>query len=205
MKKSEYLKIISEGKTKLFDKGSSCKPCLIEYENKKYVLRDYGNGEAKHYFSIWRKLKKYGFLPKIYFIDGQKILLEYIEGRDCKERDTSAVAFQVGRICAIINGLDVEKDGIENKKFSSIIKKMREFGDFSQQSLASLEKLYENLKIKSKPQLAIEFDDIYCENFKLFKGKVYLIDFEDFTLKIKGLGIGKAFTRWFLTEKQNLL
>lgn len=166
---------------------------LRKYETKK---------EADYIVTIYKRLKQHGFLPKIYFQEGKNLLIEHIEGRDCTKRDTSKVVAQIGRICELINALKMKGVRLKERNIDVIFKTLKAHSIIKEKSCQVLQSRYTLLKKKAKPSLAIDFDDIYPKNFRLRNGKVFLVDLEDFDMKVKGSCIGKAFLRWFKTPQQ---
>lgn len=59
-----------------------------------------------------------------------------------------------------------------------------------------------SLKKKVHPKIKLDANDVYPENFRLRKRKVYLVDIEAIRPLFKGQGIAKSFVRWFKTPKQ---
>ncbi len=195
--------ILKEGKISKLKGGDSGETFLVEYRKKKFVLRNYETkGEAEYYLLICKKLKQYGFLPEICYQEGNKILFEYIKGRDCRKSDAFKVAEQVGKICARINRLSIQKNRCKEKSVTSRLQLLRDKGLIDEKQATFLEKRYFQLKKRARPSIAVEFTDVYPENFRLRDGKVYLVDLEGFEKMIKGRGIGKAFLRWFRTPLQ---
>lgn len=195
--------IIKNGKRSHLRGGESGETFLVEYRKKKFVLRNYETkDEADYIMNIYKKLRRYGFLPEIYVQDGKSLLIEYVEGRDCTKRDTSKVALQVGRICGLINHLKMKGIRLKERSMSSIFKTLREYRIIDEKSYHILQSRYTLLRKKIHPTLAIDFDDVYPKNFRLRNGRVFLVDLEDFDMKVKGSCIGKAFLRWFKKPAQ---
>lgn len=195
--------ILKRSKISKLSGGDSEETFLVEYGRDKFVLRVYETIKEADYNSlIHSKLKKYGFLPKLFYQEKNKLLFEYIEGRDCKKSDALKVAEQVGKICARINQLKIKGSKYAEKNIVSCLQLLKDYRFINEKQKEFLEKKYFELKKKSKPKISMDFDDIYPENFRLRDGKVYLVDFEGFEPKIKGRGIGKGFLRWFRTPAQ---
>ncbi|MDP3882283.1 MAG: hypothetical protein Q8Q31_05390 [Nanoarchaeota archaeon] len=195
--------IIHKGNISKLRGGDSEETFLVRYCGKKFVLRIYEDRKtADYYVKVHKKLSKHGFLPALYYQEKNKILVEYIEGRNCKKSDALKVAAQIGKICALINQLRIKENRQKEKEISHLLHRIESNGLITDKESDYLENKYNLLKIKVKPKLAIDFDDVYPENFRLRRGKVYLVDLEGFETKIMGSGIGKAFLRWFKTSKQ---
>jgi len=200
--------IINNGKISKLEGGESGETFLVKYSGKKFVLRRYQTKkEADYYVSVYNKLKKYGFLPDLYFHEDKDILMEYISGRDCKKSDALKVAEQVGRICALISKLKIRSIFNKNKPLEPLLDIMKIKGIIGESSSQSLIKEYYGLKKRVKPKLSIDYDDVHPQNFRLRNGRVYLVDLEEFDLNFKGAGIAKSFLRWFKTdfERKNFL
>lgn len=195
--------ILKQGVISKLEGGDSGETFLVKFAGKSFVLRKYETKkEADYNILIHKKLKKYGFFPELYYQEGNNVLFEYIKGRNCKKSDALSVAKQVGKICARINQLKINSVDYEEKNVASRLKILQNKSIVSREQAVLLEKKYVELKRKVKPKIAIDFDDIYPENFRLKKGRIYLVDIEGFELKIKGRGIGKGFLRWFKTPMQ---
>src|SRR3989338_7736052 len=101
--------VLKKGEISNLEGGDSEETFLVTYLGKKFVLRKYETvKEANYYASIHKKLEKYDILPKLHYKEKNKLLFEYIEGRDCKKRDALKFAYQVGRICGAINSLKIK-------------------------------------------------------------------------------------------------
>src|SRR3989344_3743171 len=183
------MRILKEGKLSRLRGGDSGKTYQIRRGPQKYVVKEYETANlAKYYELIHRKLFRYGFLPRLYCRDKNKLVFEYIEGRDCKKPDASEVAFQVGRICAIINTLSVRGRERDYKPLKYALALLRKHQVFSEEDTVTLGKLYRLWKSRAHPEFAIDFHDVYPENFRLRKRTVYLVDIENMEPKFKGRG-----------------
>jgi len=195
--------VLKEGKISKLEGGDSGQTYLVNHNKKKFVLREYENEKAADYYvMVHKKLQQYGFFPNLYYKEKNKILFEYIDGRDCKKSDALKVAYQVGKICATINKLKLRSVDKDSKNVNYALELFRKNNFLNEEDIRALEVRYETMRNKLKPKLTVEFDDVYAENFRLRKGKVYLVDIEDIDYKYQGRGIGKAFLRWFKTKKQ---
>ncbi len=196
--------VLSNGKVSKLKGGDSDETFLVRYGRNKFVLRIYKtNKEADYYSLIHKRLSRYKFLPKLCYKEKNRLLFEYIQGRDCKKSDALKVAYQVGRICAAINQLKISDIyGQKIYSFKHAINIINRHRFFSEDDIIRLRKRYLELKSKANLKMAIDFDDVYAENFRIRKGKVYLVDIEGFERKFKGAGVAKSFLRWFKTPKQ---
>ena len=186
-------------RTKLGDSGQTF---LVKYKDKKFILRRCNNKkEADFYIQIYKKLNKYKFLPKIIERSKENILFEFIEGRNCRKSEGKKIIYQVGKICACINKIRFRKFDI-NKKAYYNLKTLLDKNVINKEKFEKIKGLYNKLKRKIKPKAAIDSNDVYPENFRLRRGKVYFIDIEAIKPRLKGQGIAKAFIRWFKTSKQ---
>jgi len=196
-------KIIREGKLRKLPGGVKEQTFLVYYQGSKYVIRRYEKKEsADYYMKLFKILEKYDFFPKLLYQDGRTLLFEYIKGRDCKKEDAIDVAFQVGKICAIINGVKLRRIAKRKRTFSEAVDMLSGNKLIDKGVAERSKKLYNDLKRKVKFEYAVEFDDLTPGNFRLRNGKVFLIDIENITYKIKGRGIGKGFLKWFTTPQQ---
>ena len=98
--------LLKEGKISLLlpegeGGGLSGEVHLIKHKDKNYVVRRCQNLEkAKHYASLSKKFKKYGFLPKLLGRHGKDVFYEYIGGRDLRKAESIKVFEQLGKIAA---------------------------------------------------------------------------------------------------------
>ena len=188
------------------DAGWSGEVHLVEYEKEKYVVRRAKTlAKAKYYEKISNQLEKYEFLPKFLGRFGKDVLYEYIEGRDLRKKESASVIKQVGAISAQIN--KIESKGPINLRFNTQIKetttgifkkinkKVRPL--LSEEKAKVIKRLYNKLRKEVNPKITLDSNDINPNNFRLRKGKVYFVDVEAIKPRIKGFGIGKAFTKWF--------
>lgn len=194
--------------SKLFsDKGCigwSGEVHLIKHMGKKYVLRKSQNlKRARFYELASKKLEKYGFLPKFLGRFGKNVIFEYIEGRDLTKNEKPAVIRQLGAISAYVNKTNI--NGSFSSRFRRQIKECisGEFGYIKKMPILSegqakkVKSLYQYLKKNINTNLSWDVNDVVPENFRIRDGKVYLVDIESIGTRVKGLGIGKAFIKWF--------
>lgn len=194
---------MKEGVVKKLEGGDTNHTFLLTHDNKKYILRKFSTKkEADYYIKICKKLSKHGFLPKIYYQKGRRALFEYIEGRDCNKEDAARVAGQVGRICGQINKLNNEVKYDSDKRFYSYVATLKREKLIDGKKELSVKNMYFSLKKKLRPKIALDANDVYPENFRLRKGKVYLVDIEAIKPLFQGHGIAKSFIRWFKTPEQ---
>ena len=203
--------------------GISGEAHLVKHEGKKYVLRKCKSiKKAKYYEFLASKFEKYGFLPKFLGRYGKNVLYEYIEGRDLRIKEKGKVIEQIGKIAAYVNKLGAEENyekrfkrqlnELVTGKFKPtqkvIIRRFRDRLDirrikalFTNQQGKEILGLYEHLEKKAKPKTSLDANDIDPNNFRLRKGRVYFVDVEAIKPRVKGLGIAKAFIRWFKTSQ----
>tara|TARA_Y100000310_G_C20550154_1_gene747657 strand:+ start:70 stop:858 length:789 start_codon:yes stop_codon:yes gene_type:complete len=195
--------IIKEGTRSKFEGGTVSKIELVEYGGQKYVLRSFkSKKKADYYASILKKLKKYGFKPKVLYQNKKQMLLEFIRGRDCRESDASKAAYQVGKICAAVNKIKNSEGYNLNKKFNIFLNIIEKKKVLPKTKIKSARILYKILYEKLKPKIVLDANDIYAENFKIVKGKIYFVDVEAIRPTLKGYGIVKCFNRWFQKPSQ---
>ena len=186
---------------------------LIEYKKEKYVVRRAKTlVKAKYYEKISNQLEKQGFLPKFLCRLGRDALYEYIDGRDLRKKESAAIIKQIGAISAQIN--KIEFKGSINLRFNTQIKetttgifkkinkKVRPL--LSEERATVIKKLYNALRKEVNPKITLDANDISPNNFRLRNGKVYFVDVEAIKPRIKGFGIGKAFTKWFKTPQERM-
>lgn len=195
--------IVKKGKYSEFDNGESGLTKLVEYNGKKYVLRKFKTKrKSDQVYEIYKKLEKFGILPKLYYRRGNNFIFEFIPGRECKKPPENLdVIKQVAKICAIVNKLKVNSvsdvDGSFRKALNVILKGKK----ISPKQLVVLKKVYFTKKEEIRPSLVLEVWDVHSGNFILYKKKVYLVDVGGIRVDYKGLGIIKSLS-WFKTGKQ---
>jgi hypothetical protein len=185
--------------------GLSRETYLIRHEGKKYVLRVPKNkNREERYFEILNKLSKYGYFPKLLCKRGKRFLFEHIGGRDCKKSDALKVAYEVGKIAGIINKLSLKtaKKYDIDKTFFQGLRYLLRRKIIDKEKFSRIKKLYMEMRKKAKPMVAIDLVDIVPSNFRIQKGKVYLVDIDAIKSSLKGRGIAKGFLKWFKTPRQ---
>lgn len=197
--------------------GLSGEVHLIEYDGKKYVLRRCLNvKKAKLYESISRQIEKKGFLPKFLGREGKDVLYEFIEGRDLKQNEKLNMYYQLGKIGGHINKISFNyntdrelyrtlkelESGTYNpspkvlmrRKLSKIKSKPKKV--LTNKKRNTILRLYHLLKKEVNPKITLDISDFVPGNFRLRKGKVYLVDIESIKPRIKGSGVAKFFLKW---------
>ena len=201
LKKGKIKRILSdEG-----EGGVSREAHLLEYDGKKYLLRIcQSKATAKYHEKNYRRLEKYGFLPKLLYSEENKLIFEYIHGRDCKRNDAIKVAYEIGKIAGTINKIKLDKNEIEdfNKKFYKKLRGLLRAKKIDKDLFNQIKKKYSSLTKKVNPKIALEATDIGANNFRIHKGKVFLVDIEMLRSSFKGRGIAKGFIKWFKTPGQ---
>jgi hypothetical protein len=228
--KKELLKyILEKGKIEAIipetGGGISGEAHLVKYKNKRYILRKTSTIEkAKRYREISKKLNKYRILPRYLGQYSNKVLYEYIEGRDLKTNEKPEVFEQIGEIVAIVSRLKTKSNkngfkkqlnelvtGIFSKNFKVDIKRYRERIDkrrikplISKERSEKIMRIYEHLYKISKPKFVYDANDVTPNNFRLRKGKVYFVDIEGIKPKINGFGIAKCFLKWAKEDNEKM-
>ena len=195
---------------------------LVKHNGKKYVVRRCSNlSKAKYYESISEKLEQNGFLPKFLGRFGKDVLYEFIEGRDLRRDEKSFVFEQLGEIGAFVNKQEITANPnlkfnktlrelvsgkyiaspkvLMRRKRSQIRKKPRSV--LSSKEASEIKKLYFYLMKDTKAQIRMDISDFVPGNFRIRKGKVYLVDIESIKPAIKGMGVAKCF-RGFCNTKE---
>ena len=176
---------------------------LIKYKNKKYVLRECKTKEkAIEYEKYLKFFEKADFLPKFIYRDKNKLVLEFISGRDCTKKDAESVAEQIGEIAGRINNKKIKTSLNFNQKFNSTLNEIKNNNIVSDKEIDLIKKRYLTLLKKIRPLVGLDASDIVTANFRLSKGKVYLVDLGMLGENIIGRGLAKGFLKWFKTKKQ---
>ncbi len=203
MKKEEFRKILKNSDISVLPGGDSKRVFLVRDVKEKFVLRKFEDTKTRTvYEKLCKRLKNYDFLPKVYFAEGKTILFEYIEGRDCKKSDALLVAEQIGSICAYVNSIKPMTSSNRDQDFLRYANKLRTKKVITLDQMNELISTYHKLKTKLKPKLVMDANDVYSQNFRLRKGKVYFVDIEAIMSFYKGQGIAKGFRKFFKTNVQ---
>ncbi len=221
--------ILAKGKISVLnsdsgDGGWSGEAHLIEHGGMKYVVRKCRTLErAKSYEEFEKTFGEQNILPKFLGRDSKNVFYEYIKGRDLKHKETKDIIYQVGQIAGHINNVKIKypldkkfeinieelltgnvasehkRVYIENRK-ASIITNPRSL--ISKEEYREIMDFYQTLKRKTKPKMALDANDINPSNFRLREAKVYFVDVEAIKQRVKGFGIGKSFTQWLKTKRE---
>ncbi len=92
------------------------------------------------------------------------------------KEDALRVAQQVGRICGLINKLKNEVYYDADSRFFSYIETIKRKKLIDGEKASNIKNLYISLKKKVRPKIKLDTNDVYPENFRLRKRKVYLVD-----------------------------
>ena len=195
--------ILKEGRTKIFKRGDGGQTFLLTHKGKRYILRKCSTKkEADFYSSILKRLRKYDIMPKLYYQDKKNLILEYIQGRHVRKKDTLDVANQVGKICGIISKLKSKEKYNINQKFDYMLNILLKNKIINKNRKKKIKSYYIKQKKKINPKSIIDINDVHSENFKVRNGKVYFVDIEAIKPRIKGRGIIKALKKWFTTKEE---
>jgi thiamine kinase-like enzyme len=183
--------------------GSTGEAHLAILEGKKYLLRICPDkATAKKYLGYYNKFKKYDFFPRLLELYGKYMLFEFIIGRRCSEKESPKTIYQVGKICSLINKVNAPKSYKRGKSFVEKLQEIERKKVISPEIAEKVLKTYKKLERVVKFKLALDAGDVTCDNFmKDNNGKIYFVDIEAIKPNIKGMGIAKAFSTWFKTEK----
>lgn len=185
--------------------GLSKEVHLLKYSGKKYVLRRCKEVlKAKRYESISKRFAKYGFLPKFLGRFEKDVLFEYIQGRELTGKESLNTLKQIGKIAGYINKVEVK--GNTSERFYNQLKELTKtkYTSNPKKKEKEIKRVYEVLKARVKPVMALDINDCTPDNFILNKeSKVYLVDIESIAPRIKGFGFAKAYLKFCPTpEKQ---
>lgn len=181
-------------------KGTTKEVHIAKYNHKKYLLRICKDNEtAKRYLTYYNLFKKYNFFPKLLEVKDNYLLFEFIIGRDCREKESPKIIFQIGKICGIINKIKSKYD--YNSGFFKKLNSIRERKVLSAKKVQEINKIYNKLN-KNKLKSSLDAGDVTNDNFRVSKNKVYFIDIEAIKPNIKGYGIAKSFSSWFKSDKE---
>jgi hypothetical protein len=212
--------------------GLSGEAHLYEERGEKRVVRVCNNEErAIFYERLCIDLSKYKILPKFIMRRGKYVFLEFLEGRDLGKNENLEVFKHIGRICAIINNLEINNTPVDiNKDFFERLDQLNT-GNYPKYSkkeyeekkrrrpnethdigkivpLISLEEknriinLNKKLMKKFKQNVTLDTFDVSPANFRLSKGKVYFVDLDAIKPKLKGMGVIKCMFGWAEKEEE---
>jgi len=199
---------------------------LLKYKGERYVVRKCSTLlKAKYYEAISKKLEKYNFLPKFLGRFGKDVLYEFINGRDLRRNERGFVFEQLGEIGAFINKQKINSN--PNFKFNKILGELVSGKYVSSAKVLmrrkrsrirkkpkivlsikesnKIKELYSYLMRKTKAQIRMDISDFVPGNFRLRRGKVYLVDVEAIKPAIKGMGVAKCFRGFCNTKKRKEL
>jgi len=178
---------------------------LVKKGNEKYVLRICRDMEtANLYEALSKKFEKYGFLPKLLKRQGKKLLYEYIPGRDLRKSDALKLAYQVGKIAGRISETPFsgqEKIDFDERFYKELDYLIRK-SIIDKQKAVHIKEKYKELRETINPKNCLEIVDPCPDNFRLSKGKVYLVDIHAIKIDMKGRSFAKTFMKWFKTKTQ---
>jgi len=197
--------ILSRGRIKrlfsVLGSGTTGEAHIAILNNKKYLLRICKDKEtALRYTRLYKKLKRFGFFPKLIESEGKYLLFEYLIGRDLKEKEDKKNIFQVGKICGQIN--KTKSYGKYEDKFLLKLEEVNKLKIFPLGVVEKVRERYNGLKRKIGPKIGLDAGDVTHDNFRLSNGKVYFVDIEAIKYQIKGIGITKAFISWFKQKEE---
>lgn len=205
--------------------GISGEAHLLEYECEKYIVRICKDIKtAKKYERLSLKLEEFEVFPKFLGRYGKKVFYEFLEGRDLKEKESSDIYFQIGKIAAVVGTLKGKRgknrfytqlEKLETGNFytenSRIHRAKRRYGKeldkrnikaiFSKEMAEDVRKLFVYLSRDLKLEFRYDINDTTKENFRLSNEKVYFVDIEAITPRIKGLGIANCFLKMAKDKK----
>ncbi len=199
---------LSKGCIERIKGGESNEVHLLTYADKKYILRKYSNTDDCDWsFYTHNLLKEHGFLPKIIFKKDKNLILEHINGRNCTKNDADDVAYEIGRICGIVNNTGIDEREIKKRSdyeeiFFKYLKNVVKKGVISNKNSISCEEAYKFYRDRIEIITSLDADDVHCDNFMLTGNKIYFVDVDSIKVRIKGRGVTKAFSRWFRKEDQ---
>lgn len=194
---------VLKGSYSNLENGKSGTAKLLVYKKKKYVVRTFKDKEkSDEIYKIYKKLKKFNFLPKLLYKKDNVFLFEYIPGRECKKPpENLEVVRQVAIICAKVNKIKFSKKVDLDKDFTEKLKIILKNKKINKKQYSTLQKRYKVLKKIAKPKIFLDAWDIHQGNFIINKKKVYMIDLGGIGLGYRGLGIIKSYY-WFKKENQ---
>ncbi|OGJ17916.1 hypothetical protein A3K73_02825 [Candidatus Pacearchaeota archaeon RBG_13_36_9] len=185
--------------------GISGEMHLVRHDGKKYALRIcLDEKRAEDYSALYYNMEKHGFFPKLLYREGKHFLFEFIEGRDCTLKDGPEIAYEVGKIFALVNSIPTDnlKTLNADKKFFSDLDFLLKQGIIDNEKHEEIKQLHEALRGKADLKMAAEISDCIPSNFRISNGKVFLVDIEAIRYRFKGRGIAKAFLRWFKKNEE---
>ncbi len=188
------------------DEGGLTKEAhLVKKAGKKYVLRICKDMKTANLYELYsKKFKKYGFLPELLDKKGRRLIYEYIPGRDARKKDALKVAYSVGKIVGRISETYIpgQKPINFDERFYHELRYLIRKKAIDREKAVQIKKKYENIRKKVHLKNTFELVDPSPDNFRIYKGKVYLVDINAIQLDLKGRSFSKTFMKWFITKKQ---
>lgn len=190
---------------------------LVTYDDKKFVIRRCKKlATARYYEELSKKFEKYGFLPKFLGRYGKDVAYEFIKGRDLRDSERLSVFEEIGKIAGMINSVKSNKNAdLEfynnlnelvsgNYRFTEKVATRRARNKITKKpkkvlknkKADEIKKVYLKIKKIVKPKITLDAGDFIPGNFRMRKGKVYLVDIECIRPLIKGQGISKFLRFW---------
>jgi len=184
--------------------GDSREVHTLIHNNNKYILRKCGSQKTRDkYLETYKKFQKFDFLPRLLYIHGNNLLFEYIQGRDLLKTDAELTASKIGMITAITNSFQGDIDININNKFYKAINYLFNQKIINDNQKNKAVKIFENNKPK-KIEIITEIKDLAHHNFRIGR-EIFLVDIDAIQPHLKGIGIAKAFLKWFRKPKEREL
>jgi len=173
--------------------GNTKETHLVEYKDKKYVIRICNDKKSfENCELVFKKFKNKTFLPKLLEKKGNHFLIEFLGGRDLnEEKDTSKEIFtQVGMFLAEVNKVSSEFNYKKSLKKYTLYLQRKEV--LRKNQVRKLKETLWNLR-HIKLKTCLDISDLTADNCHIYAGKVYLTDIGAIKPKFAGFGITKVF------------
>jgi hypothetical protein len=178
---------------------------IIAKDGKEYKLR-YCDSLVKAW-RVERSVNKLpGLFPKFYGREGRYLMFEWLPGGTLTE-DTPIKRYEeLGILYGQIHELDEKGDFKQaRKQFDKIVAYLLEKGIIEARTRDKIISLYDQKSTKVKHAVVLEYTDLHLGNVMVNPrtNRLVLIDEEGLNHKVKGLGMMKAFLKWFTKEQHD--
>ena len=167
---------------------------ITSSSGRKYKLRYCSN--LRQAWKIERNVKKFPkAFPKFYVREGRFLLFEWVEGEIIGKNISVEEAYRIGKMVGEAHALEEIEEGKDiDVIFEENFRLIKRLNIFDEEVLTRFKLKYKNLKEKLKIDVVLEFGDVHGANFmRNSKGRIYFIDEEGFSHRLKGEGMTKAF------------
>lgn len=131
--------------------------------------------------------------PPYYGREGRFLLFDWINGEHLTKPLSLNECYQIGKIMGETHELkEIDEDRSVEKAFEKMMREIEEAKIFDQHELQQINTHYHHLRAKLQIDITLDLHDVHIGNLMKDKnGRVYFIDEEGFSHRMKGLGLAK--------------